>query len=138
MPIELGWLDTNIFVHALMLGDTHQARCRDVLQALQDGRAEGWIAPSVVHELSYVLTRLPTFKTRSAIAIYLSTLLSYPGVAATDKTLLITTVGRWAAGRLSFIDALLTELAQRDGRPVCTVNARDFPTTPNSYATVAL
>jgi len=138
MPIELGWLDTNIFVHALMLGDPHQSRCRDVLQALQDGRAEGWIAPSVVHELSYVLTRLPTFKTRPAIALYLTTLLSYPGVVAADKPLLIATVGRWAVGRISFIDALLTELAQGDGRPVCTVNARDFPTTPNSYATVVL
>jgi len=109
-----------------------------MLQALQDGRAEGWIAPTVVHELTYVLTRLPTFKTRSAIAIYLAAILSYPGVLSDDKSLLVATVGRWAAGTLSFVDALLTELAQRDSRPVCSVNARDFRTTPNSYAVAVL
>lgn len=138
MTVKLGWLDTNIFVHALMLGDPHQSRCRDLLTALQDGRAEGWIAPIVVHELSYVLTRLPTFKTRSAIATYISAILSYPGVLAADKSLLMAAAGRWAAGTLSFVDALLTEMAQRDSRFICSVNARDFPTTPNSYTTAVL
>jgi len=32
---------------------------------------------------------------------------------------------------------LLTKLAQRDGWPVCSVNARDFPATPNSYTAAA-
>lgn len=38
MPIELGWLDTNIFVHALMLEDPHQSRCRDVLHVVMYSR----------------------------------------------------------------------------------------------------
>lgn len=139
MTAQLGWLDTNIFVHAIMLGDAHQPRCRDVLKALEEGHAEGWIAPPVVHELRYVLARLPSFGTRGAIATYLTTILSYPGVLATDKPLLVAAISRWAASMtIGFVDAGLAELALRDGLPVCSVNARDFPVTPNSYATAVL
>jgi hypothetical protein len=67
----------------------------------------------VVHELSYVLARRRAFPTRAAIAFYLRTILRYPGVRATDKTLLLATVGRWAAGTMGFVDALLAELAAR-------------------------
>ena len=61
MPVELGWLDTTIFVRAVTLGDPHRACCLELLDALSDRRATGWLAPTVAHELSYVLTahRLP-------------------------------------------------------------------------------
>ena len=138
MPVSLGWLDTNIFVHAITRGDAHAPRCRDLLTALQDGRADGWLDATVVHELSYVLGRRRAFPTRAALAFYLRTILSYPGVRAMDKTLLLATVGRWAAGTMGFVDALLAELTARDGLPVCSVNARDFPATPNSYVTAVV
>ena len=137
-PVNLGWLDTNVFLHAITPGDPHGPRCRDLLKALEDGRADGWLAATVVHELSYVLSRRRAFPTRAAIAFYLSTVLSYPGARATDKALLLATVGRWAAGTMGFVDALLAELAARDGLPVCSVNARDFPATPNSYTTAVV
>lgn len=138
MAVAVGWLDTNIFIHAIKINDPHRPRCLDLLKALEDGRAEGWLAPTVAHELSYVLSRLPHFNTRTAIGTYLNAILSYPGVRAADKPLLVATVARWAGDTMGFVDALLAELAQRDGLPVCSVNARDFPATPNSYATAVL
>lgn len=138
MPVEIGWLDTNIFLHAITPGDPHGPRCRDLLKALEDGRAVGWIASTVIHELSYVLSRRRAFPTRSAIAAYLIAILHYPGIQASDKPLLTATIARWAGSTIGFVDALLAELAQRDNLPVCSVNARDFPVTPNSYATAAL
>lgn len=138
MPVDLGWLDTNIFVHAVTLGDPHRARCLDLLDALSDGRATARLAPTVAHELSYVLSRRQAFSTRVTIAAYLHNILAAPGVLADDKPGLSAAVERWAAGAMSFVDALLAELAQRDGVPVCSVNARDFPTTPNSYTTAVV
>ena len=52
---------------------------------------------------------------------------------------LVAAVTRWAvSASLAFVDAYLTELAQRDTVPVCSANARDFPMTPNSYVTAVL
>ncbi len=71
--------------------------------------------------------------------MYLLDILDAPGVLAEDKPVLLATVGRWMAGEpLGFVDAYLAELAARDGLPVCSANARDFPATPHSYATAAI
>lgn len=136
MAVELGWLDANIFIHVLSPADAHYARCKDLTDALADGRAEGWVCAPMLHEVSYVLSRRQAFGTRAVIATYLLEILNAPGVRAADKDTLIATVNRWgASASIGFVDAYLAELAQRDGLPVCTVNARDFPTTPNSFAT---
>src|SRR4051794_17260966 len=139
MAVALGWLDTNIFIHALITNHREHARGRALVDALTDGRAEGWLTPLVAHELTYTLGRFPQYQTRAAIYAYLSDIMATPGVLAEDKPTMLAAVGRWAAGpRLSFVDAYLTELAARDGLPVCSANARDFPATPNSYTTAAL
>lgn len=57
MAEELGWLDTNIFIHALIPTDPHSARCKELIAALSNGRAVGRIAAAMLHELSYVLSR---------------------------------------------------------------------------------
>ena len=36
---ELGYLDTNLFVHALYPNDPHYPRCRTILTALAEGEA---------------------------------------------------------------------------------------------------
>lgn len=138
MAVELGWLDTNIFIHALSALDAHYARCTDIINALQDGRAEGWVNAAMLHELSYVLSRRGGFAARATIATYLLEILNAPGVLAADKAVLAATVTRWGTTSVAFVDAYLTELAQRDSLSVCTVNARDFPGIANSYATAAL
>jgi len=131
VAVELGWLDTNIFIHALSAPDSHYARCTDLINALQDGRAEGWINATVLHELSYVLSRRRDFAMRTTIATYLLEILNAPGVLAAEKAILIATVTRWGT-------TTITELTQRDGLPVCTVNARDFPGIANAYATAVM
>ena len=139
MAVQLGWLDTNVFVHVLYPGDREHRRCRAIVEALEDDRAQGWLSFAVMHELTYTLSRKPGFGTRTAIATYVNSLLSYPGVLADDKDVLVNTIARWtASATIGLVDAYLAVLADRDGVPVCSVNARDFPATPNSYSTAAL
>jgi len=139
VAVQLGWLDTNVFVHALQPNDREYARSREVLDALAGGRAKGWLSPLVAHELTYVLRRFPAYQTRAAIQTYLLTILSNRNIQAEDKPMLVAAVTRWAvSASLAFVDAYLTELAQRDTVPVCSANARDFPLTPNSYVTASL
>ena len=33
---QLGWLDTNLFIHALFPRDPHYPRCQELLRALAD------------------------------------------------------------------------------------------------------
>jgi predicted nucleic acid-binding protein len=139
MAVQLGWLDTNVFIHSLYRGDREHARSRALVEALADGWAEGWLSPLVVHELTYTLARRPQFSTRAAVHTYLLEILNAPGVRVEDDLALRGALGRWAAGAtIGFVDAYLAELAQRDGLPVCSANARDFAATPNSYAMAAL
>lgn len=77
---QFGWLDTNLFVHALFPRDPHYVRCQAIFDALESGAAEGWIEPMVVHELTYVLGRLPSLRDRTAVHEYLRTVLSKDGV----------------------------------------------------------
>lgn len=136
---RLGWLDTNVFVHVLYRGDREHARCLSIVEALADGRAEGWFSPLIAHELTYTLGRKPGFPTRAAIATYLGSILAYPGVLVEDKISLVDALGRWAASStVGFVDAYLAVLAERNSLPICSANARDFSATPNSYTAAIL
>ncbi len=131
---ELGWLDTNVFIHALFRNDQNRARCLEILGLLRDGSAEGWIDPVVVHELTYVLTRLGQFRNRSALFEYVNSVLTLDAVRADDKETLLEALDLWAAtDSLSFADARLTVLANKRGLPVCSANDRHFPGVVNSF-----
>lgn len=134
MAEQLGWLDTNLFIHALYAGDREYARSRLLLDALADGRAEGWLSPLVLHELSYALSRRPGYGTRAAIHTYLLAILGVPGIHVEDEATVRAALSRCASGALSLVDAYLGEFAQRDNMPVCSANARDFTGVSNSYA----
>src|SRR6184192_1522732 len=139
MPEQLGWLDTNLFVHALFPREPHHARCRAIVRALEEGRAEGWLDPLVVHELSYVLSRLgQRFPTRTAIEEYLRGILLIDAIHADDKAGLLEAVARWEIGRTGFADAWLAVRARRRGLPVCSVNQADFGSMPNTFLTARL
>ncbi|HEY8286124.1 MAG TPA: PIN domain-containing protein [Chloroflexota bacterium] len=133
----LGWLDTNIFVHALFTRDSQYDRCRAVLQALREGRANGWVDVLVVHELTYVLGRLPQFATRAAIHEYIRGILSMTTVHADDKQALLATLARWATENVGFTDARLAVLAQAHGLPICSANLRDFSGVSYSFVTAS-
>jgi predicted nucleic acid-binding protein len=133
MTEQLGWLDTNLFVHSLYPNDPHCDRCRAHLRSLRDGRAEGWIDATVVHELTYVLIRRSLFPTRETINQYVRSHLIWESIRADDKDGLLEALARWTMQGVGFVDAWLAVLGQRRGLPVCSVNEADFSGVPNTY-----
>jgi predicted nucleic acid-binding protein len=133
MSDKFGYLDTNIFVHALFPRDAQHARCRTILAALEQGTGEGILDPLVIHELTYLLLRLPHFLDRAAVEVYLRDLLRMTGVQASQRSLLLAALSRWASRGGGFVDAWLATLALTDGQPVCSANVRDFPDVDNTF-----
>lgn len=133
MSENLGYLDTNLFVHALFQADGPYPRCRALISTLNAGTARGQLDPFVVHELTYVLLRLRIFADRAAVEVYLRTILQAPGVQAPQRDLLLAALSRWASRGGGFVDAWLATRALADGEPVCSANARDFPDVENTF-----
>jgi predicted nucleic acid-binding protein len=133
MSDQFGYLDTNIFVHALFPRDTQHARCRAILAALEQATGEGLLDPLVIHELTYLLLRLPHFSDRAAVEVYLRDLLRMTGVQAPQRPLLLAALSRWASRGGGFVDAWLATLALTEGQPVCSANVRDFPDVTNTF-----
>lgn len=131
---DFGWLDANIFVHVLFRQDPQRARCMEIIGALRDRVGTGWLDPVVLHELTYVVGRLPQFPDRAAVFEYLNSILALDAVHADDKDTLSETLSVWAAtDGLGFADARLTVLARRRGMSVCSANGRDFRGVANSF-----
>jgi predicted nucleic acid-binding protein len=136
---DLGWLDTNIFVHALHRHDPFHRRCRAILNGLETGHVAGWIDPLVIHELTYVLKRIPSFTSRKDSYEYIHSVLACETIYARDKPLLVESLARWAdSERLSFTDAWLLTLCQRRNMPVCSVNRNDFASVANSFPQIPI
>jgi predicted nucleic acid-binding protein len=133
MTKDLGWLDTNLFVHALYRGDPEYRKCAEIIGGLQDGSVTGWIDRLVVHELTYVLKRLPQFPSMSEVHGYVRNILLAEGIRADDKSALLEALARWAAQEVGFVDAWLAVQALRRNMPVCSVNNRHFPDVENMF-----
>lgn len=133
MTTKFGWLDTNLFVHPLFANDPHRPRCHAILQGLQDGDAEGWLDPTVVHELTFVLGRQRQFADRRDVHQYVQGIVLAPGVHAEDKPGLLEALDHWERQNVGFVDAWLGVLARRRGMPICSVNRADFPGLPNTF-----
>ncbi|MFN8514909.1 MAG: PIN domain-containing protein [Chloroflexia bacterium] len=139
MAVQLGLLDTNIFIHPLYARDPHGPRCQALLDAIEREEAEGWIDVAVVHELTYALRRAPGFADRARIHTYIDKTLAMPRLLADDKDALIAALGRWASEGIGFIDAWLATLADRRGFSICSVNRQDFPVgLENTFVTADL
>ncbi len=143
-PARLGLLDTGLFIHALFADDPHAPRCAAILEALEREEAEAWLDVTVLHETTYALRVVPGFTRagaggrpeldRAAVHAYLRPLLLLRGLRADDREALVAALDRWATTDVAFVDAWLATLARRRHLPVCSVNARDFPDVPNSFA----
>jgi predicted nucleic acid-binding protein len=135
MALQLGWLDSNLFVHALYPNDGPHVRCRQILAMLSSGEAEGWIDPVIVHELTHVLPSTPQFRGRSRQAVlqYLLQLLGYDSVMAEDKPSLLASLNEWATEGGDYGDARLRVLARHHQLPVCSANERLFRTVHNTF-----
>lgn len=139
MSVQLGWLDTNLFIHSLFPADTHYPRCQVILRALDDGRAEGWIDIIVLHELTYNLLRLRFGADRQGAAEYIRGILRHGSIMADNKPAMLTALDRWADHGVGFADAWLAALADRRSMPICSVNGRDFPNElDNTYMSASL
>jgi predicted nucleic acid-binding protein len=133
MATELGYLDTNLFVHALFPQDTQYARCRAIVADLEQGVATGWLDPLVIHELTYVLLNLRRFSDRAAVERYLRGIVRSPGVQSAERDTILAALSRWASRGGGFVDAWRATRALEQGHSVCSVNARDFPDVPNTF-----
>lgn len=121
----VGPIDTNVFVHA-QTTDSLSEECRQFLTGLERGQLSAYLEPVVLHELSYALRRYREQFTKSQVADYTLTILSWPGIHA-EKPLLIDAIDRWASTPdLGFVDAYLAGLATQHSSPVYTKNVRHF------------
>lgn len=130
---EFGWLDTNVFIHALFPNDSQYTRSAEIIDGLVQGTGWGWISPLVVHELTYVLQRLVQFPGRQDVGTYLAGLLAGDTVLCTDKDVVLAALSRWSTQSVGFVDAYLHEMALHTDTPVCSANVRDFPGVANSF-----
>jgi predicted nucleic acid-binding protein len=130
---DLGYLDTNLFVHVLYPNDPHYPRCRAILSALADDQAIGWLDAIVVYELTFILARRRRFPDRQAIARYVRGIIEAPGVMAPDKQVLIAALDRWVTQGVGFADAWLYVRSANDGKSICSANSRDFGGVQNTY-----
>src|SRR4051794_4714251 len=119
MTTELGYLDTNIFVHNLHPKDDNYARCRAIIVALEEGSASGRLDATVVYELTFVLARRQRFPDRRAIAEYVQSILTMTGVTVEDLETLKIALDRWATRGVGFADAWLFARAIASKSPVC-------------------
>jgi hypothetical protein len=139
MTVQLGWLDTNIFVHSMFPNDEPYPRCQEILKALDEGRAEAWVDIGVLHELTYSLMRMRLFPNRLGAYTYIEEIISSNSIYADDKQALIDATYRWATAGVGFIDSWLAILAERRSLPSCTANKSDFPAhLDNTYTTANL
>jgi len=139
MSVQLGWLDTNIFIHLLFPRDREYPRCRAISDALERGEAEGWLDITVIHELTYFLGRHRNFPDRAAVCDYIRTFLEMDAIRADDKAALRDTLLRWETQRVGFIDAWIAVRTVRQGLPICSANESDYPATlDNSFRTANL
>jgi predicted nucleic acid-binding protein len=139
MTVQLGWLDTNIFIHSLFPNDQPYPRCRAPLKALDEERAEGWVDIGVLHELTYSLVRMRLFPSRLDIFTYIEQILSSRSVYADDKRALLDAAYRWTTSRGGFMDCWLAVLAEQRGLPIRSANRSDFPAyLDNTYITANL
>jgi predicted nucleic acid-binding protein len=104
--MAVGYLDTNVFVHAITK-DEHSDECRRFLEAVERGEIQARLEPIIVHEISYALPRFARQLDREDVAIYLLSVLEWPGI-------------------LADADAYLAAIAARDQAPVLTKNIRDL------------
>jgi predicted nucleic acid-binding protein len=139
MTVQLGWLDTNIFVHSLFPNDQPYPRCQAILRALDAGRAEAWVDVGVLHELTYSLVRMRLFASRLDIYSYIEEILSCDSIHADDKPAMLDATYHWATAGVGYIDAWLTALAERRELPICSANSGDFPVhLDNTFLTADL
>lgn len=119
-------IDTNVLLRYLV-GDApvHADKARVLMERLAAGTERAEVLESVVAEATWTLEsfyRIP----RPDIAEKLATILSFKGVQAAQKGLLIGALAKFGSTSADFVDCLLAAKAQQQSLTVYSFDAKDF------------
>ncbi len=130
-----GWLDTNVFIHALCEGDLEHRRSAEILYSLENDEARAALDPLVVHELTYVLPRVVKnrFCSRQDIFEFIAPYLALENIYIDQRQSLIDALRLWAGSTLAFVDAYLRANARVRQEPNCSANRQDFGGVTNTF-----
>jgi predicted nucleic-acid-binding protein len=113
-------IDTNVILRYLLKDDPDLfARSSQCLEKVRTGEQEAIILESVLVECVYVLLKIYNVE-RETIAERLTGLLSYRGIANSDKKVLFQALVFFKQTRLSMVDCLLWARAVNEGLEIMT------------------
>ncbi|MFT3785995.1 MAG: PIN domain-containing protein [Tepidisphaeraceae bacterium] len=120
---ERRYLDTNVIIRHLTQDDARLAKVADRLFAACD-RAELMlvILPVVLAECVFLLESFYK-KSRSDIAVALSTLVGSPGIVVVDANIHVDALARYGRGKVHFVDCLIAAHAAATGHAVASFDA---------------
>ncbi len=119
-------IDTNVLLRYLVGDVPPQAdKARALMERLAAGAERAKVLESVVAEAAWTLEsfyRIP----RPEIAEKLATVLSFKGVHAAQKGLLISALAKFGSTSSDFVDCLLATKAQQRNLTIYSFDAKDF------------
>jgi len=119
-------IDTNVLLRYLV-GDVpqHAEKARALMERLAAGSERAEVLETVVAEAAWTLESF--YKTpRPEIADKLATILSFKGVRASQKGLLVSALAKFGSTSADFVDCVLAVKAQQRNLIVYSFDARDF------------
>ena len=120
-----GLIDTNVFIHALKR-DQNSQECLEFLSLVRSGERRVRLELYVVHELTFVISRVLKQMTIPETADYIREVIEWPGIDC-DRELLLGALARWQQRPgIAFVDAALATQAQLNDTIVFSINSKDF------------
>lgn len=119
-------VDTNVILRYL-IGDVPEQASKStaLMERLEAGAERAEILESVVAEAVWTLESFYKVP-RPEIAERLAAILTFRGVLATKKGVLVNALARFGSTHVDFVDCLLAAQAQPKGRTVYSFDAKDF------------
>jgi predicted nucleic acid-binding protein len=117
-------VDANVIIRFLVRDDeTLYQRSEMIMTSILEGRQEAIITDIVIAECVYVLQRLYKVP-RDEISKHLRAILSYPGVAKENHTVVAKAFNLYEHHNVSFVDAMCAALALERGGSLATFDTR--------------
>jgi predicted nucleic acid-binding protein len=119
-------IDTNVLLRYL-IGDVplQAEKARALMERLEVGTARAEVLESVIAEATWTLESFYKVP-RAEIAEKLATILSFKGVQAVQKGVLISALAKLGSTSADFVDCLLAAKAQQRNLTIYSFDAKDF------------
>lgn len=119
-------IDTNVILRYLM-GDVsaQAARAAALMERLEAGAERAVVLESVIAEAAWTMESF-YHVSRPEIAERLAAILTFRGVGAARKGLLIRALARFGSTSADFVDCLLAAEARHRGLTIYSFDAKDF------------